>query len=125
MKDSQIVVYGNSLSQNSYDLYKQCAVIALPKKYGMSQMGFVVPKNSSLKSAFSYFINRFIESGSIDRLKRKYKLGEQVCPSYIGKPLGMESVFSMFWPFVVGLTLSTVCFSYVSYINIYSYEEKY
>ena len=111
MKDSQIVAYGNSLSQKSYELYKQCAVIALPKKYGMYQMGFVIPKNSSLTSAFSYFINRFIESGSIDRIKRKYELDEQVCPSYIGKPLGMESVFSMFGTFVIGITLSSVCFS--------------
>ena len=111
MKDSQVVAYGSDLSQKSYELYKKCSIIALPRKYGAYQMGFVIPKNSSLTSAFTFYINRFIESGSIDRIKRKYELDEQVCPSYIGKPLGMESVFSMFGTFVIGLTLSSVCFS--------------
>ena len=110
MKDPSIVAYGNSLSQKSYELYRKCAVIALPKTYGKFQMGFTIPKNSSLTSPFTYFINQFIESGSIARVKRKYRSGEQICPSYIGKPLGLESVLSMFAALFIGLGLSMICF---------------
>ena len=110
MSDSQIVVYGNSLSQKSYDLYKKCAVVALPKRYGISQMGYVVPKNSSLTSAFTYFINHFIESGTVARIKHLYKIEEQNCPSHMGKPLGLENCFSMFGMFLIVFGLSVICF---------------
>ena len=119
MKDSQVVAYGSDLSQKSYELYKKCSIIALPRKYGAYQMGFVIPKNSSLTSAFTFYINRFIESGSIARVKRKYKLDEQVCPSYIGKPLGIETVMSMFAAFFIGLGLS---FLFLGYVLLQSIE---
>ena len=110
MRDSQIVAYGNSLSQKSFELYQKCAIIALPRKYGVSQMGHVVPKNSSLTSAFTYFTNHFIESGSVARIKHLYKTNEQNCPSYMGKPLGLEKCFSLFGMILIVAGLSFICF---------------
>lgn len=96
MNDENLVVYGNALSQKSYDLYKRCEVIALPKRYGIAQMGYVIPKNSSFTPAFTFFINQLIESGTVDRIKEIYKGEDQVCPTYQGKPLGIRKCFSLF-----------------------------
>ena len=110
IKDDSFAAYGNSLSMKSYDLYKKCEVIALPKQYGHSQMGFTVPKNSSLKSPFTFFITQLIESGTIDRFKTIYDKQEQVCPSYEGKPIGIPKFFSVIGIFLVGVGLSFLWF---------------
>ena len=110
MKDDSMVVYGNALSQKSYHHYKSCDVIAIPKKYGISQMGYVIPKNSSFTAAFTFFINQFIESGTVDRIKEIYKSEDQVCPTYQGKPVGIAKCFSVFGILSVGGGLSVVWF---------------
>ena len=110
MNDDQLVVYGNALSQKSYDLYKRCDVVALPKKYGIAQMGYVIPKNSSFTPAFTYFINQLIESGTVDRIKEIYKGEDQVCPTYQGKPLGIRKCFSLFGILSFGGGLSLLWF---------------
>ena len=110
IKDDSFAAYGNSLSMKSYDLYKRCEVIALPKQYGHSQMGFTVPKNSSLKSPFTFFITQLIESGTIDRFKTIYDKQEQVCPSYEGKPIGIPKFFSVIGIFLLGVGLSFLWF---------------
>ena len=110
MKDEEMAVYGNALSQKSYHYYKSCDVIALPKKYGISQMGQVMPKNSSFTAAFTYFINQFIENGAVDRLKEIYKGEDQVCPTYQGKPVGIAKCFSLFGILCFGGGLSLIWF---------------
>ena len=59
-------------------------------------MGYVIPKNSSYTAAFTYLINQFIEGGTVDRLKEIYQGEDQVCPTYQGKPLGIQKCFSLF-----------------------------
>ena len=110
MKDDSIVVYGNALSQKSYDFYKKCEVIALPRKYGHSQMGYTIPKNSSFTSSFTYFITQMIESGTVDRFKSIYELEPQVCPTYEGQPVGIEKCFSLFGILCIGAGLSIIWF---------------
>ena len=110
MNDENLVVYGNALSQKSYNLYKNCDVIALPKKYVITQMGYTIPKNSSFTAAFTYFINQFIESGTVERFKKIYKAEDQVCPTYEGKPVGIEKCFSLFGILSFGGGLSLVWF---------------
>ena len=110
MKDDSTVVYGNPQSQKSYELYKKCKVIALPKKYGHSQMGHIIPKNSSFTSAFTYFIAQMIESGTVDRFKSIYQFEPQVCPTYEGQPVGIEKCFSLFGILCIGAGLSIIWF---------------
>ena len=110
MEDDSVVVYGNALSQKSYQYYRSCKVIALPRKYGIAQMGYTIPKNSSFTAAFSYFITQFIESGTVDRIKEIYKSEEQVCPTYEGKPLGVEKCFLLFGILSIGGGLSVIWF---------------
>ena len=110
IEDDSYAVYGNSLSLRSYDLYKRCEVIALPKRYGHSQMGFTIPKNSSLRSPFTYFITKLIENGAVDRFKIMYDTQEQICPSYEGKPIGIPKFFSVIGIYLMGVGLSLVWF---------------
>ena len=110
MENDDVVVYGNVLSQKSYDLYKSCKVVALPRKYGISQMGFIIPKNSSFTSAFTYVIKQLIESGTVDRLKEVYKLEDQVCPTYEGQPIGIKKCFFVFGILSIGGGLSIIWF---------------
>ena len=110
MKDDNMAVYGNALSQRTYDYYKRCDVIALPRKYGIKQMGFVIPKNSSLTPSFTYFINQFIENGYVARIKKLYKTEDQVCPSYQGKPIGLQKCITLFGVFLIGSGLSLLWF---------------
>ena len=110
MSDDQIVGYGNALSQRSYEFYKKCDVIALPKKYGIKQMGSVIPKNSSFAPAFTYFIKQFIEKGDVDRIKQIYKPEDQICPTYKGKPLGLRKCITSFAILLIGGAISGIGF---------------
>ena len=108
MEDDDIVVYGNALSQMSYELYKKCEVVSLPRKYGHSQMGYTIPKNSSLTAAFTYFISQLIEGGTVDRIKSIYELEGQICPTYEGKPLGIQKCFLIIGIICIGAGLSVI-----------------
>ena len=110
MKDDRAAVYGNSLSQKSYDSYQKCSVIAVPRKYGLTQEGMVIPKNSSFKPAFTYFIRQFIENGYVNRIKQSYKSEDQVCPSYQGKPIGLRKCITSFGVLWIGVALSFLFF---------------
>ena len=110
MEDDDLVVYGNALSQKSYDIYKSCKAIALPRKYGIAQMGQTIPKNSSFTAAFTFYINQLIESGTVDRLKEQYKSEEQICPTYEGQPITIEKSFFLFGILSIGGTISLIWF---------------
>ena len=102
------MVYGNALSQMSYEAYKKCEVIGLPKKYGRSQMGYTVPKNSSFRGALAYYTQQMIESGTVDRMKAIYEYEDQVCPSYEGKALGLHKCFLLFALVLIGTGLGLI-----------------
>ena len=108
MEDDSVVVYGASQSHITYDLYKNCEVIALPRKYGHSQMGYTIPKNSSFTPMFTYYINLLIEGGTVGRIKAKYESEGQICPSYEGKPLGLRKCFLVIGALCMGAGLSLV-----------------
>ena len=110
MKHEDFVAYGNPTVQMTYDVYKKCEVIALPRKYGFSQQGYIIPKNSSLTPLLTYYITQLIESGTVDRFKSKYKLQEQVCPTYVGKPLGIKKLLFPFGLLCIGGGLSVMWF---------------
>ena len=114
MEEDKVVVYGNALSQKSYDIYKSCKVVALPRKYGIAQMGYAIPKNSSFTSAFTYYINQLKEGGTVDRLKEIYKLEDhtydQACPTYEGKPIGIRKCSFLFGILCIGGGLSIFWF---------------
>ena len=110
MEDDHVIVYGSALSQKSYDIYKSCKVVALPRKYGFTQMGQTIPKNSSFTSAFTYYINQFIESGTVNRLKEIYKVEDQVCPTYEGQPIGIKKCSFLFAILFIGGGLSILWF---------------
>ena len=108
MADDSVVVYGAYQSQTSFDLYKKCEVIALPRKYGHSQMGYTIPKNSSFTPMFTYHINLLIEGGTVERIKTNYEPEGQICPSYEGKPLGLRKCFLVIGIICMGAGLSLV-----------------
>jgi len=108
MEEDNVVVYGNSFSQKSYESYKSCKVVALPRKYGREQIGYTIQKNSPLTSAFTYFINQFQESGIVDRIKEVYKVEDHVCPTYEGQPVGIRKCFFLFGILSIGGGLSII-----------------
>lgn len=109
MEDDNVVVFGEQ-SMKHYDIYKSCKAIALPRKYGVSQMGYTLQKNSSFTHAFTYFINQLIESGTVDRLREIYKIDAQVCPTYAGQPIGIKKCFFSFGILSIGGGLSIIWF---------------
>ena len=111
MKDDSMVAYGNAVVLKSYDDYKKCQVLAMPRKYGLSQEAFVISKNSSLTPPFTYFLKQFIENGFVARMKQLYKQEEQVCPSYQGKPLGLQKCITLFGIISLGAITSLLWFS--------------
>ena len=108
MNDDNFVAYGNPTVQMTYDLYKKCEIIALSQQYGFSQQGYIIPKNSSLTPLFNYHITQLIESGTVDRFKSKYKLEEPVCPTYVGKPIGLKKMLFPFGILCIGGGLSVI-----------------
>ena len=110
MEDDNFIAYGNPTVQMTYDEYKNCEVIALPRHYGFSQQGYIIPKNSSMTPLFTYYVTQLIESGTVDRFKSKYKLEEQVCPTYVGKPLGMKKMVFPFGILCLGALFSVIWF---------------
>ena len=110
MKDGDLAAYGNAVVLKSYDVYKKCEVIALPKKYGLSQEAFVISKNSSLTPAFTYYLKQFIENGLVSRIKQMHKTEDQVCPSYQGKPLGLQKCITLFGIISFGAVSSVLWF---------------
>ena len=109
-EDSSIAIYGDALSHKSYDAYKTCKLIEVPKRYGNYPTGFTIPKNSSIKPMFRYYVKRFLQSGSVDRIKSVYEktFGGQVCPNYEGKPVGIYKFFSLFGMLMAAVILSII-----------------
>lgn len=103
-------LFGDSLSQKSYDGYKHCKFIEIPRKYGNYPSGFTLPKNSSIEPVFRYYVKRLLESGSVDQIKTVYEKssGNQVCPNYDGKPIGLNKSFSLFAMYFTAIFLSLI-----------------
>lgn len=110
MEDPSFALFGDALSEKSYDLYKTCQFIEIPKKYGNYPSGFTLPKNSSIGPIFSYYVSRLIESGSVGKIKSVYEktYGGQVCPNYEGKPIGIYKFCSLFGILITAAILSFV-----------------
>ena len=110
MEDPSFVLFGYAFSQKSYDAYKTCKFIELPKKYGKLPSGFTLPKNSSILHTFRYHVKRMLQSGSVDKLKLVYEktYGGHVCPNYDGKPISMYKVCSLFGVLIVAAIFSLV-----------------
>ena len=110
MDDDNVVVYGNSFSYKSYDIYRSCKAVALPRKFESELVAYTIPKNSPFTAAFTYFINQLKESGTVDRLKEIYKVEDHVCPTYEGQPIGIRKCFSLFGILAIGGGLSIIWF---------------
>ena len=98
MDDPDFALFGEALSQKSFNGYKTCKFVAIPGKYGNYPSGYILPKNSSIGPIFRYYIKRLIESGSVDQIKHGYQklYEEQTCPNYRGKPIGTNKCFFLF-----------------------------
>ena len=108
MEDPSFALFGDGLSHKSYDSYKTCKLIEIPKKYGNYPCGFTLPKNSSIGPIFQYYVKRLLQSGSVDKIKSVYEktYEGQVCPNYEGKPIGMHKFFSLFVMYITAAIVS-------------------
>ena len=110
MEDDNVVVYDNSFSQKTYDIYKSCKAVALPRKIASEQLAYTIPKNSPFTAAFTHCINQFKESGTVDRLKEVYKVEDHSCTTYEGQPIGIRKCFFLFGILSIGGGLSVIWF---------------
>jgi hypothetical protein len=108
MEDPDFALFGEAMSQKSFEHYKTCKFIAIPGKYGNYPSGYILPKNSSIGPIFRYYIKRLIESGSVDQIKLVYQktYEDQACPNYRGKPIGHNKTFSLFGMYITAAMFS-------------------
>ena len=106
--DPSFALAGNALSHKSFDSYKTCDIIEIPKRYSSYPAGYTIPKNSSIKPIISYYVKRLIQSGSVDKIRSVYEktYGSQNCPNYEGKPIAMYKSFSIFGMLILATLLS-------------------
>ena len=108
LEDPDYALFGEAMSQKSFDHYKTCKFIAIPVKYGKYPSGYVLPKNSSIGHIFRYYIKRLIEGGSVDQIKIVHQkiYEDQACPNYRGKPIGQNKTFSLFGMYITAAMFS-------------------
>ena len=101
LKDPDSAAYAEA-GKKYDDAYRQCQFIDTGKTIYTSQLAWAIPKYSPYDGVFTYSINKLKEIGAIQRYALKYKVQDQLCPSYSGKPLGIKQCFTAFGVLLVG-----------------------
>ena len=65
---------------------------------------------------FNYYIRDTKEKGSFYKISNKYEPSPQSCPDAGGLPLGLNSCFTAFLPFLCAITVSLIILVIENYI---------
>jgi hypothetical protein len=95
----------NVIYLSTYPEYLNCEFVAIPAKYALIPYAYGFQKDSPYLDLFNYFISQLQESGSYEKISRKYESPPQICPDYNAKSLGFESCVTMFLVILMGLGL--------------------
>jgi hypothetical protein len=82
--------------------YLNCEIVATPAKYAFVPNTYGFQKDSPYLDIFNYFITQLKESGSYEKISKKYASQPQICPDYSGKSIGFDSCVTMFLVIVMG-----------------------
>ena len=94
------------LRQRSSVEYKECEIIALPRKYEAKPYGFAFQTNSPYLQLFNYYINRLRENGILERASKAFEPEPQECPDIRGKALGFENCSGAFLVMMIGFGIA-------------------
>jgi hypothetical protein len=95
----------NVIYLSTYPEYLNCEFVAIPGKYAFIPNAYGFQKDSPYLDIFNYFITQLQESGSYEKISRKYESKSPICPDYSGKSLGLDSCVIMFLVVLMGLGL--------------------
>ena len=97
-------------SSTSY--FINCDIIAVPAQYDFKPNAFGLPKHSEYLGIFNYYIQQLSERGMLEQIISRFNTAKQICPDYSGKALGMNSVFTAFFPLFVGAGMAVIFFAF-------------
>ena len=92
--------------------FKDCKILIIPAKYEASSFGFGFQKHSPYIQIFNFYLNKLLEKGALNRIKKKYSLEKQNCPDKSGKPLTINACFSPFVIVIGGLFVAFIILCY-------------
>ena len=102
LKDPDSVAYAEA-GKKHHEAYRQCQFIDTGTAIYTSQLAWAIPKYSPYDGIFTYNINKLQEIGVVDRYSLKYRIPDQLCPSYSGNPLGIKQCFTAFTVLSIGI----------------------
>ena len=102
LKDPDSVAYAEAGKKHN-EAYRQCQFIDTGTAIYTSQLAWAIPKYSPYDGIFTYNINKLQEIGVVDRYSLKYRIPDQLCPSYSGNPLGIKQCFTAFTVLPIGI----------------------
>ena len=97
--------------------YISCKVIATPSKYNPYNAAMAFQKNSMYLALFNYYLRDMKEKGTFYKIANKYEPPPQICPDAGGLPLGFNSCFTAFLPFLCAITISLTILVIENYVR--------
>ena len=110
IENPSIALYRDFISMASFQIYKDCEVLAIPAKYRYTPCGFALQKNSPYLDLFNYYLTEMRDKGMSQKIISKYEPGTQVCPDSSGLPLGFDNCFTAFLALLGGMSLGLILF---------------
>eukprot|EP00095_Tigriopus_kingsejongensis_P012527 maker-scaffold455_size166772-snap-gene-0.36 protein:Tk12527 transcript:maker-scaffold455_size166772-snap-gene-0.36-mRNA-1 annotation:"hypothetical protein L798_01404" len=107
--DPDYVLYDNFYSSRTFDAYRRCKIIAVPKVYEKKVFAYAFQRDSPFLPLFNFNLKRMLERGSMNQVVEKYlSVAGQQCEDLSGAPLGFENCFTAFLVFLTGCFLGAV-----------------
>ena len=110
IENPSIALYRDFISMASFQIYKDCEVLAIPAKYRYTPCGFALQKNSPYLQLFDYYLIEMRDKGMFQKILSKYEPGAQQCPDLNGLPIEFNMCFTAFLALLGGMSLGLILF---------------
>ena len=111
IQDPAYTLYDNYFSVITFDAYKSCEIIDIPKAYDPKAFAYAFAKDSPYLPIFNYYLHLLRESGSINQIMERYVSDEApACTESSGEALGFDNCFTAFILLLTGFIVAAVLF---------------
>ena len=111
IRDPGYTLFDNYFSVITFDAYKSCEIMDIPKAYDPKAFAYAFAKDSPYLPIFNYYLHLLRESGSIDQIMERYVSDEEpACTESSGEALGFDNCFTAFILLLSGFVAAAVLF---------------
>lgn len=112
ISDRMYTLFDNYYSIKTFQAYKTCQIVDIPKAYESKAFSYAFAKNSPYFPVFNYYLRVMKESGGLDQIIRRYVTDEQPVCSETSAALGLDNCFTALLILGLGAFISLVCFGF-------------